>query len=81
MQFGHSGSSLHTLDLYSASVLQATLLPGYSPSQEFRSLMQELAVSSCDAYRAHVHFSEDFVKYALPTFRQSFLYICIRKEC
>ena len=64
MQFGHSGSSLHTLDLYSASVLQASLQPGYSPCQEFRALMQELADTSCEAYRSHVHFSDDFVRFA-----------------
>jgi hypothetical protein len=62
VQFGHSGSSLHTLDLYSASVLQASLQPGFSPRQEFRSLMQELATTSCEAYRKYVHSSEDFVR-------------------
>lgn len=62
MQFGHSENSLHTLDLYSASVLQASLQPGFTPSQEFRALMQELAETSCEAYRSHVHFSDDFVR-------------------
>lgn len=61
-QFGHAASSLNTLDLYTSSVLSATLGEGYKPSTEFQALMQEMADVSCSAYRAQVHKSEPFVR-------------------
>eukprot|EP00892_Ulva_mutabilis_P004795 jgi/Ulvmu1/2688/UM014_0144.1 len=62
-QFGHAASALHTLDLYTSSVLRATLVEGYKPSAEFQQLMQEVADESCTAYRKQVHHSEPFVRY------------------
>lgn len=61
-QFGHAASALNTLDLYTSSVLRATLSEGYNPSEAFRTLMQELADVSCTAYRKQVHQSEPFVR-------------------
>jgi phosphoenolpyruvate carboxylase len=61
-QFGTASSALHTLDLYTSSVLQATLQEGYKPKPEFRELMQEIADHSCEAYRSYVHHSNEFVR-------------------
>lgn len=65
-QFGHAASALHTLDLYTSSVLRATLGTGYKPSAEFQELMQEVADVSCAAYRRQVHHSDEFVRCATP---------------
>jgi phosphoenolpyruvate carboxylase len=63
-QFGQRESALGTLDLYTASVLRATLERGYQPPPEYRKVMQELADLSCKVYRSIVHNSEDFFKCA-----------------
>lgn len=78
-QFGHAASSLNTLDLYTSSVLRATLEEGYSPSEEFRSLMQEIADVSCEAYRKQVHHSEEFVRCVPPVLPDRLLFPLINK--
>jgi phosphoenolpyruvate carboxylase len=68
-QFGQPQSALNTVDLYTASVLRATMTNGYSPPPEFRACMQQLADASCKVYRSFVHCSEDFFKCGLDMFR------------
>lgn len=63
-QFGHRESALNTLDMYTASVLRATLDEGYRPPPEYRDLMQKLADVSCSKYRGMVHESEEFFRCA-----------------
>ena len=65
-QFGNGQSALATLDLYTASVLRATMQEGYQPPPEFREQIQALADESCTVYRDFVHNSEDFFKCAAP---------------
>ena len=61
-QFGQAENALNTIDLYTASVLRATLEEGQSPPEEFRQRIQELADTSCTVYRRIVHQDPDFVK-------------------
>ncbi len=53
----------HNLKLYIAAVLEATLAPPPAPKQEWRDIMAEMSVISCEAYRDIVRGRENFVKY------------------
>jgi len=66
-KFGLPKLAQHSLALYTSAVLQGILLPPPTPKDEWRNLMQQLAEDSCEAYRAIVRESEDFVPY----FRQA----------
>jgi len=61
-QFGEADTALHTLDLYTSAVLEATLEDGYRPPDEFRAAMEAMGGVSCGSFRRIVHQSEGFWK-------------------
>ena len=63
-QFAHTRNALNTIDLYTASVLRATLEEGYTPPEAYRKCFQQLADTSCEVYRNIVHRSPEFFECA-----------------
>lgn len=66
-KFGLHGVAKRTLELYTTSVLEATLRPTAAPTDKWREIMELIARTSAESYRAQVKFNKDFVKY----FRQA----------
>ena len=62
-KFGMPATARHNLMLYTTSVLEASLLPPPKPSAPWRSLMEKMSETSCQAYRNIVKDQEDFVRY------------------
>ncbi len=62
-KFGLLGVALENLEVYVASVLEATLLPPPSPAQPWRELMDALALVSVAGYREVVAGEPRFVDY------------------
>ena len=62
-KFGLPKVAIQSLNLYTAAILEANLLPPPAPKQEWRDLMDQFAEQSCDEYRQFVRGEEDFVPY------------------
>jgi len=62
-KLGHRGIATKTLALYTSAILQANLREPPTPRPEWRTVMDNLAARSCDAYRAYVRDNPDFVAY------------------
>jgi len=65
-QFGEKEVAFRTLDLYTSAVLESVLDPPPAPSEDWREMMNKLAVLSCAEYRGLVT-RDGFVDY----FRQA----------
>ena len=61
--FGLPGTAEQTLERYSTAILQATLDPMPSPSDEYRQIMSLLSEQSCAHYRALVYKTPEFIDY------------------
>jgi len=63
----HSFADQHvcfrTLDLYTSATLEHSLNPPPVPKQEWKDLMEELSVTSCEKFRAVVYKDPRFIKY------------------
>ncbi|WP_028867772.1 phosphoenolpyruvate carboxylase [Psychromonas arctica] len=62
-KFGLPKVAVHSLNLYTAAILEANLLPPPAPKQEWRDVMQQFAEQSCEEYRHFVRDEPDFVPY------------------
>jgi len=62
-KFGLPKVAVQSLNLYTAAVLEANLLPPPAPKQEWRDLMDQFATQSCEEYRYFVRDEPDFVPY------------------
>ncbi len=62
-KFGLPKLAQRSLALYASAVLEAVLVPPPVPAPQWRQLMQQLAATSCEAYRAVVRHHPDFVAY------------------
>ena len=61
--FGERENCFHTLDLYTAAVLEHTLKPPEGPKPEWRVVMKKMSEASCKRYRSVVFENPDFVPY------------------
>ncbi|MBV1840818.1 MULTISPECIES: phosphoenolpyruvate carboxylase [Photobacterium] len=55
--------AINSLSLYASAILEANLLPPPEPKQNWRQVMDMLSDVSCEAYRAVVRGTPDFVPY------------------
>ncbi len=62
-KFGLPALAERALEVYTAAVLQATLLPPPAPRPEWRQQMDQLAATALKGYRALVREHPDFVRY------------------
>ena len=62
-KFGLPKIAVKSLNIYTAAILEANLLPPPAPKQEWRDLMQQFAEQSCEEYRHFVRDEPDFVPY------------------
>ena len=62
-KFGLPKVAIQSLNLYTAAVLEANLLPPPAPKQEWRDLMEQFAVQSCQEYRHFIREEPQFVPY------------------
>jgi phosphoenolpyruvate carboxylase len=62
-KYGLPSIARNNLELYTAGVLEATLLPPVAPKDEWRQLMTQMAAEACRGYRDFVKHNEDFVSY------------------
>jgi len=62
-KFGLPKVAIQSLNLYTAAILEANLLPPPAPKQEWRDLMEQFAKTSCDEYRSYIQDEPDFVPY------------------
>jgi len=62
-KFGLQEVAEENIELYTAGVLEATLLPAAEPKEEWRAMMQTLSDTSVKEYRRIVHNDERFVPY------------------
>jgi phosphoenolpyruvate carboxylase len=62
-KFGLPKVAIQSLNLYTAAVLEANLLPPPAPKQEWRDLMERFAEESCKEYRRFVREEPEFVPY------------------
>ncbi|OUS35716.1 phosphoenolpyruvate carboxylase [Oleispira antarctica] len=62
-KFGLPSVALRSLKIYIAAVLEATLLPPKAAEDDWRELMEEMAVNSVRSYREMVRKNKDFVPY------------------
>jgi len=62
-KFGLPSVALRSLKIYIAAVLEATLLPPKAAEDDWRELMEEMAVNSVRSYREMVRENKDFVPY------------------
>ncbi len=62
-KFGLSSIAQQSLNLYTAAILEANLLPPPAPKQEWRDMMDQLSEDSCTEYRGMVKDEPDFVPY------------------
>ena len=61
--FGEKENCFHTLDLYTAAVLEHTLKPPALPRDEWRQVMNKMSEYSCAHYRKTVFQTPEFVGY------------------
>jgi phosphoenolpyruvate carboxylase len=61
--FGERENCFHTLDLYTAAVLEHTLKPPEGPKPEWRDVMKKMSDASCKRFRSVVFENPDFVPY------------------
>ncbi|AGH80276.1 phosphoenolpyruvate carboxylase [Psychromonas sp. CNPT3] len=62
-KFGLPKIAIQSLNLYTAAILEANLLPPPAPKQEWRDIMDQFAEQSCREYRHFVCDEPDFVPY------------------
>jgi phosphoenolpyruvate carboxylase len=62
-KFGLPKIAIQSLNLYTAAILEANLLPPPAPKQEWRDVMEQFAAESCKEYRHFVRDEPDFVPY------------------
>lgn len=62
-KFGLPKVAIQSLNIYTAAILEANLLPPPAPKQEWRDVMQQFAEQSCEEYRHFVRDEPDFVPY------------------
>ncbi|WP_108648999.1 phosphoenolpyruvate carboxylase [Dongshaea marina] len=62
-KFGLPEVATQSLNLYASAMLEANLLPPPHPKPEWRETMQQIAVSSCEAYREVIQGTPEFVPY------------------
>ena len=62
-KFGLPKVAIQSLNLYTAAVLEANLLPPPAPKQEWRDLMEQFAEQSCREYRQFIREEPEFVPY------------------
>jgi phosphoenolpyruvate carboxylase len=62
-KFGLPKVAVQSLNLYTAAILEANLLPPPAPKQEWRDLMNQFADQSCQEYRHFIREEPDFVPY------------------
>ncbi len=62
-KFGLPKVAVQSLNLYTAAVLEANLLPPPAPKQEWRDLMEQFAEQSCQEYRHFIQEEPEFVPY------------------
>jgi phosphoenolpyruvate carboxylase len=62
-KFGLPKVAIQSLNLYTAAVLEANLLPPPAPKQEWRDLMEQFAEQSCQEYRHFIQEEPEFVPY------------------
>ncbi|HEY5715606.1 MAG TPA: phosphoenolpyruvate carboxylase, partial [Psychromonas sp.] len=62
-KFGLPKVAIQSLNLYTAAILEANLLPPPAPKQEWRDLMEQFAEQSCQEYRHFIREEPDFVPY------------------
>lgn len=62
-KFGLPKVAIQSLNLYTAAILEANLLPPPAPKQEWRDLMDQFAQQSCQEYRHFIQEEDDFVPY------------------
>jgi phosphoenolpyruvate carboxylase len=62
-KFGLPKVAMQSLNLYTAAVLEANLLPPPAPKQEWRDLMEQFAEESCKEYRHFIREEPEFVPY------------------
>ncbi len=63
VKLGLSAIAIKSLALYTSAILKANLEEPPAPGQEWRELMQQLADTSCEAYRSMVRGESKFVEY------------------
>ena len=61
--FGERENCFHTLDLYTASVLEHSLKPPSHPDDKWRAVMDKMSEYSCAHYRKTVFETPEFVQY------------------
>jgi len=62
-KFGLPKVAIQSLNLYTAAILEANLLPPPAPKQEWRDVMEQFAQESCQEYRHFIQGEPDFVPY------------------
>jgi len=62
-KFGLPKVAIQSLNLYTAAILEANLIPPPAPKQEWRDLMEQFAEQSCQEYRHFIQDEPDFVPY------------------
>ncbi|MDA7745782.1 phosphoenolpyruvate carboxylase [Psychromonas sp.] len=62
-KFGLPKVAIQSLNIYTAAILEANLLPPPAPKQEWRDLMDQFAEQSCKEYRHFIREEADFVPY------------------
>jgi len=62
-KFGLPKVAVQSLNIYTAAILEANLLPPPAPKQEWRDLMDQFADQSCQEYRHFIREEPDFVPY------------------
>ena len=62
-KLGWTSLAVKTLALYTTAICRANLLTPPEPRPEWRALMEQMSIDSCDAYRAIVREEPDFVSY------------------
>ena len=62
-KFGLPKVAVQSLNIYTAAILEANLLPPPAPKQEWRDLMDQFADQSCQEYRHFIREEVDFVPY------------------
>ncbi len=62
-KFGLPAVAVQSLNLYTAAVLEARLLPPPPPKPQWRAIMDQLAEDACHCYRHIVREEADFVPY------------------
>ena len=62
-KFGLPKVAIQSLNLYTAAILEANLLPPPAPKQEWRDLMEQFAEQSCKEYRQFIREEPEFVPY------------------